>query len=158
MHAGAPTYAVATLNNGVGERHAKVVKHFPTALTANDFITRVESQLLNLGFTGDNAIGEWGTAADMRLGRARRARTRRHGDGGAAGRMRMAPPWRLHRHEWLPPPLCIPTCCQPPGTCTCTARHCFGPLHPTCTAQPHLTSPACWRPLSCCSRDQPVPR
>ncbi len=34
-----------------------VLKHFPTALSVDDYVTRVEIALAGYGFTGDNTIG-----------------------------------------------------------------------------------------------------
>ncbi|GLI71752.1 hypothetical protein VaNZ11_017071, partial [Volvox africanus] len=41
---------------GLTERLAEVTKHFPTALSVDDFISRVEIALAGYGFTGDNSI------------------------------------------------------------------------------------------------------
>ncbi|KAL6757838.1 limiting CO2 inducible protein [Haematococcus lacustris] len=43
-------------SNDLVGRHQTVLKHFPTALSVDDFITRVEIALAGYGFTGDNTI------------------------------------------------------------------------------------------------------
>ena len=39
-------------------RSESVAQHFPTAITVDDFIARVETVLSGYGFTGENSIGE----------------------------------------------------------------------------------------------------
>lgn len=52
-----PARAVdASEERNLAHRHETVLKHFPTALSADDFITRVEIALAGYGFTGDNTI------------------------------------------------------------------------------------------------------
>ncbi|KAG2488590.1 hypothetical protein HYH03_012909 [Edaphochlamys debaryana] len=51
-----PAWAVDERAPGLAERLAEVTKHFPTALSVDDFMARVEVALAGYGFTGDNAI------------------------------------------------------------------------------------------------------
>ncbi|KXZ50484.1 hypothetical protein GPECTOR_16g659 [Gonium pectorale] len=51
-----PAWATDERAPGLAERLAEVTKHFPTALSVDDFISRVEVALAGYGFTGDNAI------------------------------------------------------------------------------------------------------
>jgi hypothetical protein len=48
-------------------RHELVLRHFPTALGVDDFISRAEIALSAHGFRGDNSIGGWPHAPCMRL-------------------------------------------------------------------------------------------
>ncbi len=52
-----PAWATDERAPGLAERLAEVTKHFPTALSVDDFMSRVEVALAGYGFTGDNAIG-----------------------------------------------------------------------------------------------------
>ncbi|GLC42301.1 hypothetical protein PLESTB_000661900 [Pleodorina starrii] len=51
-----PAWATDERAPGLAERLAEVTKHFPTALSVDDFISRVEIALAGYGFTGDNSI------------------------------------------------------------------------------------------------------
>jgi hypothetical protein len=60
-----PAWATDARAPGLAERLAEVTKHFPTALSVDDFMSRVEVALAGYGFTGDNSIGkcaglDWG--------------------------------------------------------------------------------------------------
>lgn len=47
-----------------------VLSHFPTALSVDDYITRVEIALAGYGFTGDNTIAMSNLCRDeVRMGR-----------------------------------------------------------------------------------------
>ncbi|GFR41691.1 hypothetical protein Agub_g2438 [Astrephomene gubernaculifera] len=51
-----PAWATDERAPGLAERLAEVTKHFPTALSVDDFMARVEVALAGYGFTGDNSI------------------------------------------------------------------------------------------------------
>ncbi|KAG2452129.1 hypothetical protein HYH02_003161 [Chlamydomonas schloesseri] len=51
-----PAWATDARAPGLAERLAEVTKHFPTALSVDDFMSRVEVALAGYGFTGDNSI------------------------------------------------------------------------------------------------------
>ncbi|PNH04819.1 hypothetical protein TSOC_008923 [Tetrabaena socialis] len=51
-----PEWATDDKAPGLADRLTEVTKHFPTALSVDDFIARVEVALAGYGFTGDNAI------------------------------------------------------------------------------------------------------
>ncbi|EFJ44558.1 low-CO2 inducible protein [Volvox carteri f. nagariensis] len=51
-----PAWAADERAPGLAERLSEVTKHFPTALSVDDFISRVEVALAGYGFTGDNSI------------------------------------------------------------------------------------------------------
>ena len=55
---GEASWATDARAPGLAERLAEVTKHFPTALSVDDFMSRVEVALAGYGFTGDNVIGE----------------------------------------------------------------------------------------------------
>ncbi|KAI7841811.1 hypothetical protein COHA_004534 [Chlorella ohadii] len=46
----------ACVSTDLASRHQDVLKHFPTALSVDDYVTRVEIALAGYGFTGDNTI------------------------------------------------------------------------------------------------------
>lgn len=54
-----PVWATDERARGLAGRLAEVMKHFPTSLSIDDFISRVEIALAGYGFTGDNTIGEF---------------------------------------------------------------------------------------------------
>ena len=62
-----PAWATDARAPGLAERLAEVTKHFPTSLSVDDFMARVEVALAGYGFTGDNSIGEPGGGAEASL-------------------------------------------------------------------------------------------
>ena len=56
--AGYEAFATASREEYMTRRHELVLRHFPTALGVDDFVSRVEIALSAHGFRGDNSIGE----------------------------------------------------------------------------------------------------
>nr|AXF41557.1 LCI420 protein [Chlorella sp. ArM0029B] len=57
QQAAQPAYADADcVSSDLAARHQTVLSHFPTSLSADDYMSRVEVALAGYGFTGDNTI------------------------------------------------------------------------------------------------------
>jgi hypothetical protein len=145
-----------------------VLSHFPTALSVDDYMSRVEVALAGYGFTGDNTIGEsrkrcqmtaaWCCHGRRPAGTAWQATARLSGCPTAccAAAARRPPAHRSHRGlaSSAPPNLQRPPCCfTTSACCPICALCCRSP----CPTLPHPAPPPPLHFLPC-SHVQPMPR